>query len=154
MTRVELNVVIARPIGDVFGRLTDLSEYSRWMPKLGVFIRSSQTSEGPVGVGTTYYDKGWMGTFFGEIEEFHAPTTVAFREKLRWLGVPVMEARARYEMVPTRTGTEVHHIADGRLFGIFNIMHPVVAWMARGERGRTVHALKDSLERKPRRTSS
>jgi hypothetical protein len=51
------------------------------------------------------------------------------------------------ELVSTRTGTEVHHVADGRLFGIFNIMQPLVAWMARGERERTVHALKDSLER-------
>jgi uncharacterized protein YndB with AHSA1/START domain len=147
MVRVELDTVIAVPIDDVFGRLTDLSEYSRWMPKLGVFIRSSKTSAGPVGVGTTYYDKGWMGTFVGEIVEFHAPTRVAFKEKLQWLGVTVMEARPEYELVSTPAGTEVHHTADGRLFGIFNVMQPVVAWMARGERERTVHALKDSLER-------
>jgi uncharacterized protein YndB with AHSA1/START domain len=117
MLRVELNTVIARPIDDVFGRLTEISEYSRWMPKLGMFIKSSQTSEGPVGVGTTYYDKGWMGTFVGEIVEFHAPTRVAFREKLRWLGVTVMEARPEYELVATRTGTEVHHTAMGGFSG-------------------------------------
>jgi uncharacterized protein YndB with AHSA1/START domain len=149
MVRVELNAVIARSIDDVFDRLTDISAYSWWMPRFGVFIRSSQTSEGPVGVGTTYYDKGWMGTFVGEIDEFRAPTTVAFKEKLRWLGVTVMEARPKYELVSTRTGTEVHHTADGRLFGIFNVMQPVVAWIARGERRRTLHALKDSLEWKP-----
>jgi uncharacterized protein YndB with AHSA1/START domain len=148
MVRVELDTVIARPIDDVFGRLTDLSEYSRWMPKLGVFIRSSQTSEGPVGMGTTYYDKGWMGTFVGEVVEFQAPTRVAFQEKLRWLGVTIMVARPEYELSSTQTGTAVHHTADGRLFGIFNVMQPVVAWMARGERSRTVHALKDSLERR------
>jgi uncharacterized protein YndB with AHSA1/START domain len=148
MVRVELNAVIARPIDDVFDRLTDISAYSQWMPKLGVFIRSRQTSEGPVGLGTSYYDKGWMGTFVGEVSEFHAPTAVAFRETLRWLGVTVMEARASYELVSTRTGTEVHHTAEGRLFGIFNIMQPVLARVARGERERTVHALKDSLERK------
>ena len=79
MVKVELDTVIARPIDDVFGRLVALSDYSRWMPKLGVFITSNQTSEGPVGVGTTYYDKGWMGSFVGEIVEFHAPTRVAFR---------------------------------------------------------------------------
>jgi uncharacterized protein YndB with AHSA1/START domain len=147
MISVELNMVIARPIGDVFGRLVEISEYSRWMPKLGVFIRSGQISEGPVGAGTTYYDKGRMGTFAGEIVEFNAPTRVAFKEKLRWLGVPVMEARPEYELVSTPTGTEVHHRAEGQLFGIFNIMQPLVAWMARGERTRTVRALKDSLER-------
>jgi uncharacterized protein YndB with AHSA1/START domain len=146
MLRVELNTVIARPIDEVFGRLTDISDYSRWMPKLGVFIRSGETSRGPVGVGTTYYDKGWMGTFVGEIEEFQEPTRVAFKETLRWLGVTVMEARPEYELVPTQAGTEVHHTAVGRLFGIFNVMKPVVAWMARGERKRTVHALKESLE--------
>ena len=146
MLRIELVTVIARPIDDVFSRLTELSEYSRWMPKLGVFINTRQTSEGPVALGTTYDDKGWMGTFVGEVVEFHAPTRVAFKETLKWLGVTVMEARPEYELVSTPTGTEVHHTADGRLFGIFNVMEPAVAWMARGERGRTVHALKDSLE--------
>jgi uncharacterized protein YndB with AHSA1/START domain len=146
MVRVELDTIIARPIDDVFGRLTDLSAYSRWMPALGVFIRSGQTSEGPVGVGTTYYDTGWMGTFHGEISEFHAPTRVAFKETLQWLGMTVMEARPEYELVSTQSGTVVHHTAEGRLFGIFNVMKPVVAWMARSERRRTVRALKDSLE--------
>ena len=151
MVTVELDTLIARPIDDVFRRLTDLSDYSRWMPKLGVFIDSSPTSEGPVRMGTTYYDKGRLGTFVGEVVEFDAPTRVAFKEKLRWLGVTVMEARPEYKLISTPTGTEVHHTADGRLFGIFNIMQPVVAWMARGERGRTVQALKNSLERSPLR---
>jgi uncharacterized protein YndB with AHSA1/START domain len=143
---VELDIVIARPIDDVFARLTDLSDYSRWMPRLGVFISSGQTSEDPVGAGTTYYDRGWMGTFLGEIAEFHAPTRVTFKEKLRWLGVTVMEARPQYELVSTHSGTEVHHTAEGELFGVFNVMKPAVAWMARGERGRTLRALKHSLE--------
>jgi len=147
MVRIELDIVIARPIDDVFGRLTELSEYSRWMPKLGIFIETRQTSEGPLGVGTTYYDKGWMGTFVGEIVKFRSPTRVAFKETLRWFGVTVIEARPEYELVSTQTGTEVHHTADARLFGIFNVMQPVVAWMARGERRRTGQALKDSLER-------
>ena len=109
MIRVELNTVVARPIEDVFGRLTHLSDYSRWMPKLGMFGRCEQTSEDPVGIGTTYYDSTRMGTFRGEIVEFRAPTRVAFRESLRWLGVKVMEARPAYELVATKTGTEVRH---------------------------------------------
>jgi hypothetical protein len=58
----------------------------------------------------------------------------------------VMEARPEYELVSTQTGTAVHHTAEGRLFGIFNVMTPLVAWMARAERRRTVRALKVSLE--------
>jgi uncharacterized protein YndB with AHSA1/START domain len=146
MMRVELNTHVARPIEDVFGRLTDLSDYSRWMPKLGMFGRCGQTSEGPVGEGSTYYDRSRMGTFRGEIVEFHDPTRVAFRESLRWLGVNVMEARPAYELVRTQTGTEVRHTAEGQLFGIFGLMEPVVARVARGERKRTLEALKGSLE--------
>ena len=146
MIRVEMNTLVARPIEDVFGRLTDLSDYSRWMPKLGIFVRCGQTSEGPVGEGTTYYDRGRMGTFRGEIVEFRPPTRVAFRESLRWLGVDVMEARPEYELVPTQTGTEVRHTAEGQLFGVFKLMEPVVARVARGERKRTLEALKGSLE--------
>jgi hypothetical protein len=116
------------------------------MPKFGIFLRCAQTSEGPVGEGSTYYDKGLMGTFRGEIVEFRAPTRVAFRETLRWLGVKVMEARPAYEMVRTQTGTEVRHTAEGQLFGIFGLMKPVVARVARGERKRTAQALKGSLE--------
>jgi uncharacterized protein YndB with AHSA1/START domain len=147
MIRVELNTAVARPIEDVFGRLTDLSDYSRWMPKLGMFVRSAQTSEDPVSIGTSYYDRTRMGTFRGEIVEFDAPTKVAFRESLRWLGVKVMEARPAYELVPTQTGTEVRHTAEGQLFGIFRLMEPVIARVARGERKRTVEALKASLEK-------
>jgi uncharacterized protein YndB with AHSA1/START domain len=142
MMRVELNTHVARPVEDVFGRLTNLSDYSRWMPN----GRCDQTSEGPVGKGTTYYDRSRMGTFRGEIVEFHAPTRVAFRESLRWLGVNVMEARPAYELVRTQTGTEVRHTAEGQLFGIFGLMEPVVARVARGERKRTLEALKGSLE--------
>jgi hypothetical protein len=99
-----------------------------------------------VGEGTTYYDRGRMGTFRGEIAEFRAPTRVAFRKSLRWLGVEVMEARPAYELVRTQSGTKVRHRAEGRLFGIFGLMEPVVARVARGERRRTVEGLKASLE--------
>jgi uncharacterized protein YndB with AHSA1/START domain len=119
MIRVEMNTVVARPIEESFGRLTDLSDYSRWRPKLGIFIRCGQTSEGLVGEGTTYYDRGRRGTFRGEIVEFRPPTRVAFRESLRWLGVKVMEARPAYELVRTQTGTEVRHTAEGQpLWGL------------------------------------
>jgi uncharacterized protein YndB with AHSA1/START domain len=153
MVMVELDMIIARPIEDVFDRLTDLSDYSRWMPAFGVFIRSAQTSKGLIGVGTTYYDRGWMGTFLGEIAEFHAPTRIAFKETLKWLGVRVMEARPEYELLSTQSGTVVHHTAEGRLFGIFNLMKPLVAWLARAERSRTLCALKESLETGERHAS-
>jgi hypothetical protein len=103
------------------------------MPKLDLFIRSDQTSEGPMGVGTTYDDRGWMGTYRGEVVEFSAPTQVAFREILRWMGVRVAEARATYQLLDTSAGTEVHHAGEGQFFGMFRVMTPVGSWIARRE---------------------
>jgi uncharacterized protein YndB with AHSA1/START domain len=147
MIRVELDTTISRPIEDVFAQLIDLAGYARWMPRRDLFIGCDVTSDGPMGVGTAYYDKTWMGTFRGEVVAFRAPTTVAFSETLRWLGMRVMEARPAYELVATEAGTDVHHVGEGECFGAFRLMTPVCAWMARGERKRTLRALKQSLER-------
>ena len=146
MIRVEVDTDIARPIEDVFDRLTNLSDYNRWMSRRGIFLRTAPTSGGPIGPGSTYYDKGRMGTAIGEVVRFNAPTRVAFSETIRWLGLPVLQARPAYDLVATPAGTRVHHTAEGTLYGIFKAMRPIVAVIARGERKRTIRSLKNSLE--------
>lgn len=144
--RVEIDEVIARPIGQVFERATDLSQYADWMPHTGVFRNCSHVSEGPVRLGTTYLDQGRMGSFRGEISEFERPSRVVYKETLRWFGTPVVVARIEYKFSPDPHGTAVHHVAESELHGIFRLMRPMVAVIGRGERQRTVTALKRSLE--------
>jgi uncharacterized protein YndB with AHSA1/START domain len=146
MIRIEMDTFIKRPVGDVFDRLVNLADYSKWMSKKGVFIKNWQTSEGPVGAGTTFADRGRMGTFYGEITDFRRPTRVAFREQLHWLGMLVMESRPVYELVSTADGAKVHFVSEGQLYGIFKMMYPMAAAMGRGERRRTLDALKKSFE--------
>lgn len=146
MIRVELTAVIARPIEDVFAHLIDLPGYARWMPRLDLFRYSDVTSDGPMGVGTRYDDKTWMGTYRGEVVACHAPTTLVFRETLRWRGLRVAEARPAYRLVSTAGGTAVHHVAEGEFYGLFRLLTPLGAWMARGERRRTLRALRRALE--------
>ena len=145
-TRVEIDEVIARPIDQVFERATDLEQYAEWMPHTGVFRTCSDVSEGPVRLGTTYLDKGRMGSFRGEVSEFDRPSRVVYTETLRWFGAPVVVARIEYKFSPDPGGTAVHHIAESELHGIFRLMRPMVAIIGRGERQRTVTALKRSLE--------
>ena len=64
--RYEARTTIDRPIGDVFARLADLDGYGSWMHRTGLFRRSGQTSDGPLGLGTAYFDATRMGTFHGE----------------------------------------------------------------------------------------
>jgi uncharacterized protein YndB with AHSA1/START domain len=144
--RYETRATIDRPIGDVFGRLADVDDYRTWMRRTGLFRRSERTSDGPVGLGTAYFDATRMGTFHGEVTDYEAPARIGFRETLRWFGADLMEARPNYTLEVDEGKTIVHHVAEGELFGVMRMMKPVAALLARSERARTVRSLRRSLE--------
>ena len=144
--RYETSTTIDRPIGDVFGRLADVNGYREWMRRTGLFRRSGQTSDGPLGLGTPYFDATRMGTFRGEVTDYQPPARIGFRESLRLFGFKLMEARPNYTLEADRDRTIVHHVAEGELFGVMRLMKPVAALLARGERARTVKSLRRSLE--------
>ena len=144
--RYETHTTIDRPVGEVFARLADLDGYRTWMHRTGLFRRSGQTSDGPLGLGTAYFDATRMGTFRGEVTDYEPPARIGFRETLRWLGSDLMEARPNYLLEADRDKTVVHHVAEGELFGMMRLMKPVAALLARSERARTVESLRRSLE--------
>ena len=144
--RYESHTTIDRPIGDVFTRLADLDGYRTWMRRTGLFRRSGQTSDGPLGPGTAYFDATRMGAFRGEVTDYEPPARISFRETLRWFGSELMEARPAYTLEADRDKTIVHHVAEGELFGMMRLMKPVAALLARSERARTVKSLRRSLE--------
>ena len=144
--RYETSTTIDRPISDVFARLADLDGYRTWMRHTGLFRRSGQTSDGPLGLGTAYFDATKMGTFRGEVTDYQPPARIGFRETLRWFGSDLMEARPDYILEADGDKTVVHHVAEGELFGLMRLMKPVAALLARSERARTVESLRRSLE--------
>ena len=144
--RYETSTTIDRPVSDVFARLADLDGYRTWMRRTGLFRRSGQTSDGPLGPGTAYFDATRMGAFRGEVTDYEPPERIGFRETLRWFGSEQMEARPAYTLEADQDKTIVHHVAEGELFGMMRLMKPVAARLARSERARTVASLKRSLE--------
>jgi uncharacterized protein YndB with AHSA1/START domain len=143
--RYETRTTIDRPISDVFERLADLNDYRTWM-RTGLFRRSGQTTDGPLGRGTAYFDATRMGTFRGEVTDYESPARIGFRETLRWFGSDLMEARPNYTLEADRDKTIVHQVAEGELFGVMRLMKPVAVLLARSERARTVESLRRSLE--------
>jgi uncharacterized protein YndB with AHSA1/START domain len=129
--RYESRRTIDRSIGDVFARLADLPGYGTWMHRTGLFRRCSQTSDGPLGKGTAYFDATRMGTFRGEVTDFQPPSRIGFRETLRWFGSDVMEARPEYFLEANQERTIVHHVAEGELFSWMRLMKPVAALLAK-----------------------
>jgi uncharacterized protein YndB with AHSA1/START domain len=146
IVRYESRTTIDRSIEEVFARLADLPGYITWMHRTGLFRRCEQTSDGPLGEGTTYFDATKMGTFRGEVTSFEPPSRIRFRETLQWFGSTVMEARPAYLLEADQKGTIVHHVAEGELFGWMRLMKPVAALLARSERTRTLESLRRSLE--------
>jgi len=144
--RYETSTTIDRPIGDVFAQLADIDGYRTWMHRTGLFRRSGQTSDGPPGAGTAYFDATRMGTFRGHVTDYQAPSRIGFRETLRLFGSDLMEARPGYLLEADRERTIVHHIAEGELFGLMRLMKPLAALLAKSERTRTVNSLRRSLE--------
>ena len=144
--RYETRTTIDRPIDDVFARLADVDRYGTWMRRTGLFRRSGQTSDGPLGLGTAYFDATRMGTFRGEVTRYDPPTRIGFTETLRWFGSELMEARPEYILDADGDKTTVHHVAEGELFGMMRLMKPLAGLLARSERARTVEALRRSLE--------
>lgn len=146
IVRYESQVMIRRPVGEVFERLADLSGYAGWMHRNGLFRGCRLTSEPPVQAGTTYVDSTWMGAFRGEVTEFEPPRRIAFTETLHLFGSSMSQARPGYVLEGDGDATVVHHVAEGELYGWMRIMKPAAAWMARRERTKTLHSLKRSLE--------
>jgi uncharacterized protein YndB with AHSA1/START domain len=144
--RYETRTTIDRPISDVFARLADLDGYRTWMRRTGLFRRSGQTSDGPLSLGTTYFDATRMGTFRGEVTDYEPPARIGFRQTLRWFGSDLMEVRPEYILQADRDKTIVRHIAEAELFGMMRLMKPVAALLVRSERARTVESLRRSLE--------
>jgi uncharacterized protein YndB with AHSA1/START domain len=144
--RYETQTTIDRPISDVFTRLADLDGYRTWMRRTGLFRRSRQTSDGPIALGTAYFDATRMGTFRGEVTDYEPPARIGFRETLHRFGSDLMEARPKYILEAHRDKTIVHHVAEGELFGMMRLMKPIAALLARSERARTLKALRRSLE--------
>lgn len=82
------------------------------MPRSGMSKKSSQVTDGPVGLGTAFVDQGTLGTFRGGVVAFHKPSRVVINEGLRWFVAPVVEARLHHEFRAVPRGTAVHHIAN------------------------------------------
>jgi uncharacterized protein YndB with AHSA1/START domain len=147
--RYETSATIDRPMSEVFARLVDLNGYTTWMRRTGLFRRTGQTADGPLTLGTAYFDATRMGTFHGEVTTYEPPVRIGFRETLRWFGSDLMEARPEYILEAERDKTIVHHVAEGELFGMMRLMKPAAILLARSERARTVESLRRSLESEP-----
>ena len=147
MIKVEIIFLVEKPIENVFELISDISGYRGWAPdKSKFFIENKITSEGHLGLGTTYIDRlRWCGKSIGEIVQYQPPFEIKFQQKTL-IGIPVFDAKLKYTLKALQNCTEIMHKADAIPLGFFKLLEPIISIIVRSERERTCQAIKRALE--------
>ncbi len=142
MARIEASVVINRPVEEVFEFVTNPKNDLLWQP--GV-LESEQTSEGPMGVGTTLRSVSqFMGRRMegiGEVIGYKANKKITYKEAS---GPTSGELSLTFE--PVEGGTRVTLVGEWEPRGFFRLPDPIVVRMTQRDVEGSLANLKDILE--------
>jgi len=142
MIKIENSVVINRPIEDVFAFTTDIEKRTQWM---GELQESKKTSEGPLGVGTTFTSVvGFLGRRIEttmEVTEYEPNRKLGFKSTS---GPIPSEVALTFESI--EGGTKVTIALQGEVGGFFKVAEPIAARMFKRQRAADMNNLKDLLE--------
>jgi uncharacterized protein YndB with AHSA1/START domain len=142
MAKMEASVVIARPIEEVFAYVVNASSWPKWEQGL---LEAEQTSEGPIGVGTTFRGLNeFMGRkmeWTSEITEYEPNEKVA----QKMISGPVQgEQSLTFEPVEDRTRFTL--VSEGETGGFFKVAEPIVNRMMKKQLEGNLAKLKQILE--------
>lgn len=142
MATIEINLVINRPVEEVFAFVSNSENLPRWRSSS---LEVKKISEGPLSVGGTF---SCRFTFLGR--QFDGNIVVTAHEPNRLYvskiaGGPFpLESRYLFESVTD--GTHVNFVAEGEPGGFFKLAEPLVVSMARRAFTTDLQNLKEMLE--------
>lgn len=143
MSKTTINIDIMRPIDEVFTFITNFENNPKWQNGM----KSCKfTSEGPVGVGTTYDQ---VASFLGrtietkfEVIEFEPNRMVKFVSRESTFPLQILRS-----VEPIDGGTHVHAIIEGDPNGIvFKLLGPLLDRMMASSINKDYARLKALLE--------
>jgi uncharacterized protein YndB with AHSA1/START domain len=142
---MDFTIDIVSPVERVFALIADLPNYYRWLPPSGLYGATTQVSETPVTLGTTYVD-GKQATLHGRVTEFRPPVAIAFHQESRLL-FSHLSIDIRYRLEPLGAHTRVYRATTPRLSGVLALLRPMIIGPIRKENLRTLAMMKQYLER-------
>jgi uncharacterized membrane protein len=142
MARVEASVVIDRPLEEVFAFAGNLENHTQW--NSGV-VEAEQTSEGPIGVGTTFRGVDHFlrqrVEWTSEVTEYQPERRVDYTIAA---GAIHLEESCTFE--PVEGGTKLTVLYEGEAGGIIKLAEPIVVRMLQRQTEGNLANLKDVLE--------
>jgi uncharacterized protein YndB with AHSA1/START domain len=143
LIHVELTVVVARPVEEVFAYVTDPAKLAEWQPNV---ISVSKETDGPMGAGTRLREVR-RGPFGRSVE---ALVEVAEYEENRRFDLRIVSGPlpidGRNEFRPADGGTRIDFVAEGRISGPLRLAEPILARALRRQFAGYYERLKESLE--------
>jgi uncharacterized protein YndB with AHSA1/START domain len=142
MARIEINLVINRPVEEVFAFVSNSENLPRWR---STSLEIKKTSEGPLGVGSTF--KGRFA-FLGR--QFDGNLLVTAHELNRVYMSKMAEGpfplETSYTLEPVENGTHLAFVLNGAPGGFFKFAEPLVVSMAKRAYETDLQNLKEMLE--------
>jgi uncharacterized protein YndB with AHSA1/START domain len=142
MNEFEIVTVIDRPVEDVFAALEDLDKFPRWNPGLA---EVRQTSDGPLGVGSTMV---YVGRFLGQRYESPSQYTeyLANRKLVSMTTAGPFHLEVESTVEPVDGGTRLTSVYRGESRGFFKLAEPVVVRLTKRHFESAAENLKALLE--------
>ena len=141
MAKIESSIVIKRPTEEVFAVMSNAENNLKWQSGT---IEAKKTSDGPIGVGTTWRR---VSQFLGKRIESESEITEyelnqKYTEKSK-LPLPV-EGQVTFERV--EDGTRINLKAEVEIGGFFKLAEPLVVSMGKRQLEGDLANLKDLME--------
>jgi len=122
MIIVQVNIVINRPLEEVFSFLSNLENNMKWRSGM---IKAEKVSEGPIGVGTTYRV---INNFFGRRAEGQAEVTeYELNRKYATMNKSGLRIKTQRTFESVEGGTRVTFAVETELGGFFKLAEPLMA---------------------------
>jgi hypothetical protein len=142
MATFEINIVIHRPIEDVFAFISNAENLPHWR---AATLEVKPVSSGAPSVGSIFRGRF---TFLGR--PFAGNLEVIVREPCQRYATKMVEGpfplEAHYTFQPVESGTQLTLMIQGEPGGFFKLAEPLVVSMARRSYDSDLHNLKEMLE--------
>ena len=141
MVRAEVSTTIKRPVEEVFAVMSDASRNSQWLSGVS---ETTKTSDGPIGVGTTWHG---AGKFLGRrMESDTVYTEFEPNRKYTFEATTPFPMTVAFTFESVADGTRVDQVIDAEPGGFFKLAGPLLVSAAKRQIKNDLDNLRDLME--------